>query len=137
MYLLNSSKNEVWRLRQELRDKDRLIEELRQQLYAASFSTQPSTTSPQKIYQPQLPSPVDEKTFVSVIFKENDRKFYDYFVGKNQDINVGDFVEVYFTNKDSGKVERRAAQVVYISKPGEVSDFARSVIKCKSDRNKW
>ena len=80
---------------------------------------------------------IDENTFVRVIFKAGDEKYYDYFVGDNQDVQVGDFVEVYFNNKASGKVERRTAKVIYVSEPGEVSDYARSNIKRKSNRNKW
>ena len=79
---------------------------------------------------------IDENTFVRVIFKAGDKKYYDYFVGDN-DVRVGDFVEVYFNNKASGKVERRVAKVIYVSEPGEVSDYARSKIKRKVDRPKW
>ena len=79
---------------------------------------------------------IDENTFVRVIFKAGDKKYYDYFVGDN-DVRVGDFVEVYFNNKASGKVERRTAKVIYVSEPGEVSDYARSKIKRKVDRPKW
>ena len=75
---------------------------------------------------------IDENTFVRVIFREGDRKYYDYFVGNN-DVQVGDFVEVYFNNKASGKVERRTAKVIYVSEPGESSDYARSKIKRKAD----
>ena len=138
IYLTDRNKHEVLRLRQELRDReieilnlraelgdrDILIEELRRQLAAKS--------SPSKL---ELPPPSSEK-FVSVIFKEGDIKHYDYFVGDN-DIQVGDFVEVYFNNKSTGKVERRIAKVIYVSEPGEVSDYARSNIKRKSNRNKW
>lgn len=80
---------------------------------------------------------IDENTFVRVIFREGDRKYYDYFVGDNQDVQVGDFVEVYFNNKASGKVERRTAKVIYVSEPGETSDYARSKIKRKADYPKW
>ena len=80
---------------------------------------------------------IDENTFVRVIFKAGDKRYYDYFVGDNQDVHVGDFVEVYFNNKASGKVERRVAKVIYVSEPGEVSDYARSNIKRKVDRNEW
>ena len=130
IYLTDRNKNEVLRLRQELRDreieiltlraelrdKDILIEELRRQLAAKS--------SPSEM-------------FVSVIFREGDRKHYDYLLGDIRDVHVGDFVEVYFNNKASGKVERRTAKVIYVSEPGEVSDYARSNIKRKSNRNKW
>ena len=140
IYLANKNKNDVLRLkdslfekelelvslRTELRDKDRLIEELRRQLDAKQ-SASPSNRA--------LPSP--SELFVSVIFRADDEKYYDYFVGNN-DVQVGDFVEVYFNNKASGKVERRTAQVIYVSEPGEFSDYARSNIKRKVARpNNW
>lgn len=87
--------------------------------------------------QTQTPFVSDENTFVRVIFKKNDEKYYDYLLGDNRDVKVGDFVEVYFNNKISGKTERRVAKVVYISKPGEISEYARSEIKGKADRPKW
>ena len=124
LYLLNSSKNEVLRLRQELYYKDRLIEDLRRQLDA---NPQPS--------HPALPSP-STRTFVRVIFRADDEKYYDYFVGNN-DVQVGDFVEVFASDKDRGVPTCKVAQVVYVSKPGEVSDYAKSVIVKKVDRHNW
>ena len=128
IYLTDRNKHEVLRLRQELRDreielltlraelsdKDILIEELRRQLAA----------------KPKV------KRFVSVIFHKDDGKCYDYFVGNN-DVQVGDFVEVYVGDKTYGKPKRTIAQVVYLSEPDEVSKYAKSAIKGKSNRNKW
>lgn len=131
LYLTDRNKHEIFCLKQALRDKELEIETLRRKIDAF----QKSTTKRQKNSQPQLPLPASE-IFVSVIFREGDRKSYDYFVGDN-DVQVGDFVEVYFNNRSSGQVERRAAKVIYVSEPGEVSEYARSEIKCKSDRNKW
>ncbi len=139
IYLTDRNKNEVLRLRQELRnreielltlraelsDKDRIIEELRRQLAAKSS---PSNRA--------LPPPSSE-TFVSVIFKAGDKKYYDYLLGDIRDVHVGDFVEVYFSNKFSGGAECVAAQVVYISKPGEVSKYAKSAVVKKADYPKW
>ena len=76
------------------------------------------------------------KRFVKVIFTPESKKCYDYLLGDNQDVNVGDFVEVYVST-DNGKSEVAVAQVVYISEPGEVSKFAKSKIKRKSKHNKW
>ena len=76
------------------------------------------------------------KRFVQVIFTPNSKKCYDYLLGDIQDVNVGDFVEVYVST-DNGKSEVAVAQVVYISEPGEVSKFAKSKIKRKSKHNKW
>ena len=138
IYLTDRNKHEVLRLRQELRDReiefltlraelrnrDILIEELRSQLAEKSSTSNLA-----------LPPPSSE-TFVSVIFKAGDKKYYDYFVGDN-DVRVGDFVEVYATDKNDGKLKCKVAQVVYISKPGDVSKYAKSAIKGKSNRNKW
>lgn len=87
----------------------------------------------------QTPPPLvtDENTFVRVIFKKNDTKHYDYLLGNVSGVQIGDFVEVYFSDKFSGKVESHIAKVVYISKPGEISDYARSTIKRKVDYSKW
>ena len=76
------------------------------------------------------------KRFVKVIFTPESKKCYDYLLGDNPDVNVGDFVEVYVST-DNGKSEWTVAQVVYISEPGEVSKFAKSKIKRKSKHNKW
>ena len=119
LYLLNENKNEVLRLKREHRENER-----------DNFAR-----PPQKNFQPKLPP--SSGIFVSVIFKEHDTKSYDYLLGDNRDVQVGDFVIVYASNVFSKEVERRVAQVVYVSKPGEVSDFAKTVIKCKSDRTKW
>ena len=113
LYLLNKNRNEISELKAE-------IHRLKQSDNAA----------------PDSP-PVDKNTFVSVIFKESDKKFYDYFLGDNSDVQVGDFVEVYFNNKISGKTERRVAKVIYVSESGETSEYARSKIKRKTDRRKW
>lgn len=113
LYLLNRNRNEISELKADVR--------------RLSQNSNDTPVSP----------PVDENTFVSVIFKENDQKYYDYFLGNNHDVKLGDFVEVYFNNKISGKTERRVAKVVYISNPGEVSEYARSKIKGKSNRHKW
>ena len=138
IYLTDRNKHEVLRLRQELRDReielltlraelhdrDILIEELRRQLAEKS--------SPSNL---ALPPPSSE-TYDSVIFKAGDKKYYDYFVGDN-DVHVGDFVEVYVGDKTYGKPKRTIAQVVYLSEPDEVSKYAKSAIKGKSNRNKW
>ena len=87
--------------------------------------------------QTQTPFVSDENTFVRVIFKKNDTKYYDYLLGDNRDVKIGDFVEVYFNNKLSGKTESHVAKVIYISKPGEISEYARSKIKRKADRPTW
>ena len=120
VYLLFKSRDEVARLKIEI---SRL-----QTISDISSST----------VQTQTP-PTNEKTFVRVIFNENDRRYYDYLLGNVRDVHVGDFVEVYATNKFAQEPSSKlfAAQVIYISKPGEKSEHAKSKIKRKSNRRKW
>lgn len=125
IYLTDRNKNEVLRLKQELRDRDILIEELRRQLAAKSS---PSNRA--------LPPPSSE-TFVRVIFNKGDEKQYNYLVGELRDINLGDFVVVNVNDRVAGKTKWKIAQVVYISKPGEVSEFAKSAVVKKADYPKW
>ena len=113
LYLLNKNRNEISELKAEIRRLN-----------------QNGNNAP-------VLQHIDENTFVSVIFKERDQKYYDYLLGNNPDVKIGDFVEVYFNNKLSGKPERRVAKVVYVSKPGEISEYAKSKIKKKADRPKW
>lgn len=118
LYLLNENKNEVLRLKRERRENER------------DNVAQP----PQKIFQPKLPPP--SGIFVSVIFKEHDTKSYDYFLG-NIDVQVGDFVVVNVNDKIIGERKWRIAQIVYISQPGEVSPYAKSLVVKKADYPKW
>lgn len=93
----------------------------------------PSTFTPPPINNPQLT--LSSKTFVQVIFKKHGKKRFDYFLGENYDIRVGDFVVVHVNN--SGKTTWKIAKVVYISKPGEISNHAQSEIIKKADYPKW
>lgn len=78
----------------------------------------------------------DERRFVNVIFEKDAEKSYSYLIG-NFDVKVGDFVVVHISDKNSGQVKLRAAQIIYISEPGEVSDYANSKIFKKAAKNKW
>lgn len=115
IYLLNKSKDEIFSLKTE-------INKLR-----TTKSSANQTKSP----------PIDDKRFVQVIFNPNSKNCYDYLLGNNTNIQVGDFVEVYVGDKDGGKPKWSVAQIIYISKPGEVSEFAKSKIKRKSNRRMW
>ncbi|MBR2519028.1 MAG: hypothetical protein IKE46_04485 [Selenomonadaceae bacterium] len=117
LYLTDRNNHEIFCLKQALRDKELEIETLRSKL--AAFQKSPK-----------------KKRFVSVIFRKDDTKAYDYFVGNN-DVQVGDFVEVYIKDKNHGKPKQTTAEVVYLSEPGEESKHAKSAIKRKSNRNKW
>ena len=120
-YLLHKKREEVAALKDEIR---RL-----QSQKSDAVESSPAQTLP--------PLVTDENTFVRVIFKKNDTKYYDYLLGDVSGVQIGDFVEVYFNNKISGKVEPHVAKVIYISKPGEISEYARSKIKRKANRPKW
>lgn len=113
--IIHEIDGELSQLRETLSEKEAEIERLRKG----------SVTPPQV------------KKFVQVIFTKGSTDRYDYFVGKNQDVQVGDFVEVYAGDKAYGKPKRTIAQVVYLSKTGEVSEYAKSAIKRKADRPKW
>lgn len=114
VYLLNKSKDEIFNLKTE-------INRLRAQ------------KSPAEQIQPQI----KDRRFVQVIFTPDAKNSYDYLLGNNPDVQVGDFVEVYVADKDGGKPNWSVAQVIYISEPGEKSEYAKSKIKRKSNRPKW
>lgn len=77
------------------------------------------------------------KKFVRVIFKKGDSKKYDYFLGDNYDIKVGDFVEVWATSRFSGRDKLKIVKVVYISEAGEISYKATKTVVRKSDTRGW
>ena len=135
LYMLNNSKNEVLQLKEQLHERDIEIIKLQNLLREKSVVTQ--KISHVEVQTDYLPPPVDDKIFVQVIFNKDSKKCYDYFLGKNYDVHVGDFVEVYVNNTDNGKPEWAVAKVVYISSPGETSEYAKSAIKRKSDYRKW
>ena len=117
-YLLHKKREEVAALKAELH-------RLQSQKSAAVQSSPDQTLTPAS------------KTFVQVIFSPDAQRRYDYFLGNNPDIKVGDFVEVYVSDKERGRPAWSVAKVVYISKPGEISEHAKSKIKKKHDRYKW
>ena len=90
-------------------------------------------TSPQN--NPPAKEIYNDKRFVQVIFKKHAKKRFDYFLGENYDIRVGDFVVVHVNN--SGRATWKIAKVVYISKQGEISNHAKSKIIKKADYPKW
>ena len=83
------------------------------------------------------PTPPESKKFVRVIFKKGSRKRYDYFLGDNFDVKVGDFVEVWATSKFTGQNELKIVKVVYISEPDEISYKATKTVVGKSERKGW
>ena len=130
LYLLNNSKNQILQLKEQLHERDIEIIKLQTLLREKNI---PSA----EIQTEFSNSTVKEKIFVQVIFNKDSKKRYDYFLGKNHDVQVGDFVEVYANKTDDGKPEWAVAKVVYKSSPGETSDYAKSSIKRKSDYRKW
>lgn len=110
------------------------------------------------------PSPIakfnpSSERFVQVIFKKGSRKRYDYLLGDHE-VRVNDFVlvpirkskerldkeiqrmliEVEITGRPGEKPRKTTclrARVKYISKPGEVSKYARSEIIRKATAYEW
>lgn len=123
LYLLHKSREEISALKNELQHLQTKKSDVG---LLSSVQIQPLTT--------------DENTFVRVIFRRNADKYYDYLLGDVNDVHVGDFVEVYVSNKfdnESGSSQLLVAQIVYISAPGEISEYAKSKIRRKSQRQKW
>lgn len=120
IYLADKNNNEISKLKDELAEKE-------------NFSTEfkDSKSQPQPVKKSS-----SKKRFVKVIFKKDAPKSYDYFIG-DFEVKVGDFVVVHISDKSSGKIKLRAAQIIYISAPGEVSQYANSKIFKKAAKNKW
>ena len=78
----------------------------------------------EKLYEKENSS---TRKFVSVAFKKSDTQLYDYFIVDN-DLKIGDLVEVPFHNKITGTNEVKVATVKYISQVGEQSNYARSYV---------
>lgn len=133
LYLLNANRKEISRLKENICTQEKELVELRQNICNLENKLLKLSSAETKSHL----SPPVEKRFVSVIFKEDSKKRYDYFLGENHDVKVGDFVEVYANDIDKGKPARAVAKVVYLSSPGEKSDYAKSTIKKKSNRYKW
>lgn len=96
------------RLKQLLREKDKEIEKLKKELEGKKQPT--------------------GKRFVSVKFYRNSPDKFDYFMGKITDLKIGDYVMVPV------KGTLKPATVCYISKLGEISQYARSEIVSKIDK---
>ena len=135
LYLLNNSKNELLRLKEQIHERDIQILKLQTALRERNVDVSEAISA--EIQTEFSSSAVDNKAFVQVIFKKDSKKRYDYLLGKNYDVKVGDFVEVYASGVDNGKPKWAVAEVVYISSPGETSDYAKSAIKRKSNHKKW
>ena len=133
LYLLNDSKNEILKLKEQIHERDIQIIKLQTLLRDRNIEARETLTDENNPTPPQNV----KKRFVQVVFNPDSKKCYDYFLGNNPDVKVGDFVEVYVSNNDNGKPEWAVAKVVYLSDPGETSDYAKSKIKRKSDRKKW
>ena len=152
LYLLNENNNENLELKRKLREKENEIRTLPPEqnqkvrevvvekiienpIYIQQQTQQNYFLKPISKNPPQYFS--NEKRFVQVIFKKNSKRRYDYFLGENYDIKVGDFVVVWVHDKFSGENKWKIAKVLYISSPNEVSDKATSTVIKKADRPKW
>lgn len=141
LYAWNEHNNQVLELKRKKYEQEQEIKRLQvSQTQSAPQITHAETThkvereivhvfipaeQPLQSPSPALPS---AKTFVQVIFKKNGKKRYDYYLGDNYDVRVGDFVEVYAYDKWSRKSRLRIAKVLYISSPGETSAYAKTEI---------
>lgn len=139
-------------------EKDRAIREKEHETPQVSPPQKPQgIRKPPTVKPAPNPSP---KRFVQVIFKKGSHKRYDYFLGNIRGLKVDDFVlvpirkskerldkeiqrmliEVELTGKIGEKPRKTTclrAKVKYISKPGEVSEHARSEIIKKLDNRTW
>ncbi|MBR7025150.1 MAG: hypothetical protein IKI08_04005 [Selenomonadaceae bacterium] len=143
LYLTDKNNKEVLRLKEELRQRNNTTN-----LPTPALTQQPQVIreviveKPVIIFQPVPPKPFTPvlssgRIFVSVVFKGS-KKYYDYFLGDNYDVNVGDYVEVYARDKNNGNIPRKTvAKVRYISYPGEISRYAKSEIERKVTYNEW
>ncbi|MBE8955394.1 MAG: hypothetical protein SR2Q5_07000 [Quinella sp. 2Q5] len=147
-------------------EKDRTIREKEHETPQVSPPKKPqvlTTQKPQTTRKPPTIKPAPNpspKRFVQVIFKKGSHKRYDYFLGNLRGLKVDDFVlvpirkskerldkeiqrmliEIELTGKIGEKPRKTTclpAKIKYISKPGEVSEHARSEIIKKLDRKAW
>lgn len=75
--------------------------------------------------------------FVSVIFRKGARKRYDYFIGENHDLKVGDFVVVPVYENVPSKFDLKIVKIKYVSEYGETSKRAYSTVIGKIDKHTW
>ena len=68
------------------------------------------------------PTPPKTKRFVQVIFQKYSHDRYDYLLGDNPDVKVGDYVKVWANGRQT------RAKVLKISDPDEVSPYAKTPI---------
>ena len=148
-------------------EKDRAIREKEHETPQVSPPPQKPQVSPipkpQGIRKPPTVKPAPNpspKRFVQVIFKKGSHKRYDYLLGNLRGLKVDDFVlvpirkskerldkeiqrmliEIELTGKIGEKPRKTTclpAKIKYISKPGEVSEHARSEIIKKLDNRTW
>lgn len=113
LYLLNENNHKISKLKDELREKEDEIEKFNERLLCAG------------------------KRYASVVFKGSG-KHYDYFLDESDDVQVGDFVEVWAYKPTDGYLIRKTiAKVKYISPPGRESKYAKSEIERKATYAEW
>lgn len=123
-------KNEILRLNEQFREKSDRIQTLDKMLTATQaendelklkINNLENGTLP-GINWPPPPHPPQPKRFVQVVFPGYSQDKYDYLLGDNDDVEVGDFVMV------GTKGGARKAKVVRVSGYGEISKKAKSKI---------
>ena len=95
LYLLNSNRKKIFQLDEKILNQDNEIAELRKTLNKHENLLRRLSRDENN----RLNSP-DDKRFIKVIFNPDAQKSYDYFLGNNPDVKVGDFVEVYVSDKN-------------------------------------
>ena len=124
-WLQNQPKTETTHIVEKVTEREKIV------YVPVPVGQQHEHTAKSKIAPKVKALPVSEP-FVQVIFSQYDVRRYDYLLGDNYDIRVGDFVKVW-TKKGVCKI----VQVVYVSRPGEVSKKAKSPISGRADYPKW
>ena len=126
----NRYEEEILELKTSLHKKDLQIADLQRQLEKFRKTVSPNVDLFLPLPESSQPTPTN-KRFVQVIFSKYSHDRYDYLLGDNSDVKVGDFVMV----RANGRVD--AAKVLKISEPDETSKYAKTPIIEKAQYPKW
>lgn len=179
-YLTDNNTDEIQKLAERLREKDKeilklnaimneektkalrikgILDERDKEIRKLVKTLQEKDKEIIKLREP-VSTPPTKKRFVQVIFKEGDEKRYDYLLGDIHDLKVNDFVlvpirkskerldkeiermiiELEIAGKPGEKPRKTTylrAKVKYISKFGEISEYAKSEVIKKLDKKTW
>ena len=121
---LYESENTNNELRKQLYESENANNELRKQIAELKEENSKLGRNLESIQAPLPFSPTSTKTerFVQVIFQKYSHVRYDYLLGDNPDVKVGDHVKVWANGR------KTRAKVLKISSPDEVSPYAKTPI---------